>query len=240
LFQDEGRFGRINDTRRCWAPLPTRPVVGQQVVREYLYGFVAVSPFDGRCASLILPWVDAQTMSIFLRHAAQEFCDTFCLMLLDGAGWHHARDLVLPENLRLLFLPPYSPELNPVEHIWDYLRENHFGNDALPTLEAVGQRHRPPACFVLSGRAAGSKIGFFFPRTPRPINFTSEGSATERYIQAEQQGRPAARPAWRAHFLGEPAGRASVRGQIVKPARSIAARDATSRAGIVHAARRPP
>lgn len=140
LFQDEGRFGRINDTRRCWAPLPTRPVVGQQVVREYLYGFVAVSPFDGRCASLILPWVDAQTMSIFLRHTAQEFRDTFCLMLLDGAGWHHAQDLTVPENLRLLFLPPYSPELNPAEHLWKYLRENHFRNDALPTLEAVGAR----------------------------------------------------------------------------------------------------
>lgn len=140
LFQDEGRFGRINDTRRCWAPLPVRPVVGQQVVREYLYGFVAVSPFDGQFAGLILPWVDTYTMSLFLRHTAQEFADSFCLMLLDGAGWHHAQQLVVPPNIRLLFLPPYSPELNPVEHIWEYLRENHFGNDTFASLEAVGQR----------------------------------------------------------------------------------------------------
>jgi transposase len=61
-------------------------------------------------------------------------------MLLDGAGWHHARDLVLPDNLRLLFLPPYSPELNPVEHVWEYLRENHFGNDTFTSLDAVGNR----------------------------------------------------------------------------------------------------
>jgi len=140
LFQDEGRFGRINDTRRCWAPLPLRPVVGHQIVREYLYGFVAVSPFDGGCTALILPWVDTQTMTLFLRHTAHEFADSFCLMLLDGAGWHHAHDLVLPDNLRLLFLPPYSPELNPAEHVWEYLRENHFGNDTFPTLEAVGER----------------------------------------------------------------------------------------------------
>lgn len=139
-FQDEGRFGRINDTRRCGAPLPVRPVVGHQMVREYLYGFVAVSPFDGACTSLILPWVDTQTMTLFLRHTAQEFADSFCLMLLDGAGWHHAQNLVLPDNLRLLFLPPYSPELNPVEHVWEYLRENHFGNDTFPSLDAVGDR----------------------------------------------------------------------------------------------------
>jgi hypothetical protein len=54
--------------------------------------------------------------------------------------WHHAQDLVLPDNLRLLFLPAYSPELNPVEHVWEYLRENHFGNDTFPTLEAVAER----------------------------------------------------------------------------------------------------
>jgi hypothetical protein len=140
LFQDEGRFGRINDTRRCWAPLPTRPVVGQQVVREYLYSFVAVCPYDGQFTSLTLPWIDAHTMSIFLAHTAQQFADEYGLMFLDGAGWHHAQNLRVPENLKLIFLPPYSPELNPAEHVWDYLRENHFGNDALASLEEVADR----------------------------------------------------------------------------------------------------
>lgn len=140
LFQDEGRFGRINDTRRCWAPLPIRPVVGQQVVREYLYSLVAVSPPDGQFTSLTLPWVDAQTMSIFLAHTAQQFAGEYCLMFLDGAGWHQAHDLRVPENLKLIFLPPYSPELNPAEHVWDYLRENHFGNDALTSLDEVAHR----------------------------------------------------------------------------------------------------
>jgi hypothetical protein len=140
LFQDEGRFGRIRDTRRCWAPLPTRPVVGQQVVREYLYSFVAVSPQDGQFASLTLPWADAQTMSIFLAHTAAEFAGQLCILFLDGAGWHPAQNLRVPANLRLIFLPPYSPELNPAEHVWDYLRENHFGNDVLASLEEVADR----------------------------------------------------------------------------------------------------
>jgi hypothetical protein len=140
LFQDEGRFGRISDTRRCWAPLPLRAVVGHQVIREYVHAFMAVSPHDGRCASLVLPWVDAETMSMFLAHTAAEFSPDVCVILLDGAGWHRANDLRIPSSIRLVFLPPYSPELNPVEHLWDYLRDNHFGNDTFSTLEAVIDR----------------------------------------------------------------------------------------------------
>lgn len=140
LFQDEGRFGRINDPRRCWMPLPQRPVVRQQVVREYLYSFVAVCPFDGQFSCLTLPWADTTAMSIFLEHTAGAFPGEFCLMFLDGAGWHQARDLRVPPTIRLLPLPPYSPELNPVEHIWDHLRENDFRNEALESLNAVADR----------------------------------------------------------------------------------------------------
>jgi len=121
-------------------PLPHRPVIGQQVVREYVYSFVAVCPFDGQMSALTLPWADAATMSILLAHTAQEFAGQFCLMFVDGAGWHVARDLKVPATLRLLPLPPYSPELNPAEHIWDDLRENDFRNDVFENLDAVVDR----------------------------------------------------------------------------------------------------
>jgi len=137
LFEDEGRFGRISDRRRCWAPMPTRPTVGHQIVRQYVYAFVALCPFDGRIASLILPWSDTITMSIFLRHTARQFAEEFCIIILDGAGWHHANELQVPENVGLIFLPPYSPELNPVEHVWEHLRKYHFRNQALPDLDTV-------------------------------------------------------------------------------------------------------
>jgi len=140
LFQDEGRFGRINDRRRCWAPLPLRPVVGTQIVREYVYAFVALCPFDGRIASLILPWSDTTTMSLFLEHTSQQFPDEFCIVILDGAGWHHADALRIPSNISLIFLPPYSPELNPVEHVWKHLREHDFRNDAMASLDEVEDR----------------------------------------------------------------------------------------------------
>lgn len=114
-----------------------RPVVGHQVVREFVYAVGAVDPWRGELSSLILPWVDAETMSIFLAHVAAAQGQACGVMVLDGAGWHRAAALRVPENLRLIFLPPYSPELNPVEHVWDWLRENAIGNAVFGDLEAV-------------------------------------------------------------------------------------------------------
>jgi hypothetical protein len=96
----------------------------------------AVSPKDGRLVSLVMPWVDSEVMSIFLSHTAQEFPDDLCVLIFDGAGWHRANDLRVPKNMVLIPLPPYSPELNPVEHIWDYLRDA-LGNKILHSLDEV-------------------------------------------------------------------------------------------------------
>lgn len=112
-------------------------MVGRQIVRQFVYGLVAVSPADGQLCSLVLPWVDAQAMSLFLAHTAQQFPREHCLMLLDGAGWHTAAAVKIPPTIHLLRLPAYSPELNPVEHIWDHLRENYLGNRTFACLEAV-------------------------------------------------------------------------------------------------------
>ena len=113
LFQDEARFGCISDQRRCWAPWPLPPMVGQQIIREFVYGLAAVSPFDGELCSLVLPWVDAETMSLFLAHTAACFPNDHCLMLLDGAGWHKAAALQVPPTLHLLPLPPTAPNSTP-------------------------------------------------------------------------------------------------------------------------------
>ena len=109
MFQDEARFGRINDPRRCWAPKGCRPEVGMQIVREYTYAFGAASPHDGVLDTLVLPVVTAETMSIFLAEVARRHPEEFILMFLDGAGWHRANNLVIPENMKLETLPPYSP-----------------------------------------------------------------------------------------------------------------------------------
>lgn len=140
MFQDEARFGRINDPRRCWAPEGVRPEVGMQIVREYTYAFGAVSPHHGTLDSLVLPVVTAEAMSIFLGEVARRHPEEFILMFLDGAGWHRANDLKVPENMKLEALPPYSPQLNPVEHIWDEIREKWFANEVFNSLDAVEDR----------------------------------------------------------------------------------------------------
>lgn len=128
MFQDEARFGRLSDPRRCWAPRGIRPQVSAQLVREFTYAFAAVSPHDGGLDTLVLPEVTAQTMSLFLAEVASRHPADFILMFLDQAGWHKARALVVPANMRLEWLPPYSPECNPVEHLWDEIREKWFAN----------------------------------------------------------------------------------------------------------------
>ena len=110
MFQDEGRFGRLSRPARCWAPKGVRPVVKNRLVREYTYAFAAITPADGIMDSLILPFVNAETMGLFLQVVAERHPEECILMVLDGAGWHIAGDLVVPANMRLLFLPPYSPE----------------------------------------------------------------------------------------------------------------------------------
>ena len=137
MFEDEARFGRINDPRRCWAPAGVRPIVRRRIVREYTYAFAAVSPHDGVLDSLVLPTVDTDTMSFFLAEVAARHRDEYILMFLDGAGWHRANDLVVPATMHLEPLPPYSPELNPTEHLWDVLRETWFGNLVFDSMDGV-------------------------------------------------------------------------------------------------------
>lgn len=137
MFQDEGRFGRLSDPRYCWAPEGVRPEVSQQVVREYTYAFAAVSPSDGALVSLILPDVNADMCSLFLSEVASRYPKDFILMFMDQAGWHRSKELVIPENIRLQWLPPYSPQCNPVEHLWDDIREKWFSNRVFNTLEGV-------------------------------------------------------------------------------------------------------
>jgi hypothetical protein len=137
MFQDEGRFGRISSPRRCWAPRGMRPNVPCQIVREYTYAYAAVSPHDGVMDSLVLPQVNAQAMSLFLGEVSSRHPDEFILMVMDGAGWHKAGELKVPDNMHLIFLPAYSPQLNPVEHVWEELREKYLHKRVFSSLDPL-------------------------------------------------------------------------------------------------------
>ena len=137
MFQDEGRFGRINDPRRCWAPQGVRPQVAAQIVREFTYVYAAVSPWDGAMDSLILPEANTESMLYFLEEISARYPDEFILMYMDQAGWHKSAALAAPANMRVAWLPTYSPQCNPTEHIWDEVREKWFANIAFNSMKAV-------------------------------------------------------------------------------------------------------
>ena len=99
MAEDEGCFGRLSIPRRAWAPPGIRPHAPQQLIREYTYVYAAVAPAEGKMTSLILPSADTEMMGLFLEHVT--------------------KDLKIPDNIRLIPQPAYSPQLNPVEHIWD-------------------------------------------------------------------------------------------------------------------------
>jgi len=140
MFQDEARFGRIAQSKRCWCPKPIRPVCPTMVCQEYTYAYGAVSIADGQWGSLILPKANTVCMQIFLEEIASRYLDDRIVMVLDGAGWHRGSDLVVPKNMKLLRLPPYSPELNPVENIWEELREKGFDNKVFDSLDALEEQ----------------------------------------------------------------------------------------------------
>jgi transposase len=148
MFADEARFGRINRPRPCWAPTGTRPEVASQLIREYIYLYGAVSPKDGTCIYLIMPTSNTACFQAFLNVLARKFARQDILLVLDGAPNHRCGDLALPDNIALLFLPPYSPELNPKENLWDEIREKIFKNYALKSIDAVRAKLKQAILYV--------------------------------------------------------------------------------------------
>jgi hypothetical protein len=110
------------------------------ISREYTYAHGAVSIADGQWDSLILPQANTDCMQIFLDGISERYFDERVMMVFDGAGWHKSKRLSVPENIKLLSLPAYSPELNPVENICEELREKYFHNRAFASLDAVEEQ----------------------------------------------------------------------------------------------------
>jgi transposase len=139
MFQDEARFGLISDKCDCWAKFPLRPMVQAMITHQYTYAYAAVCPQDGTFDALVLPQVNGACMQIFLTEVAARHPNENVIMVLDGAGWHKSK-FKRPANLKLHFLPPYSPELNPQEIIWHELREKWFHNKVFASLDALEEQ----------------------------------------------------------------------------------------------------
>jgi transposase len=128
-FEDEARFGTQGTITRVWAPKGSRPRAVRQNGREWLYVLMAVCASTGAASALIMPELNTEVLNLFLGQFASELPrGVHAVLIWDGAGYHTSRDLVIPGNVSLIQLPPYSPELNPVENLWHYLRAHHWSN----------------------------------------------------------------------------------------------------------------
>jgi len=132
-FQDELRAGQQGTLTRKWAPRGSRPTAVRQTEYKWAYVFASICPATGGSVALIAPTVNTYLMNAHLRHVSEELGpDRHAVLILDGAGWHRSNDLAVPDNVTLLHLPPYSPELNPVERVWRWLRDRKLSNRILP------------------------------------------------------------------------------------------------------------
>jgi transposase len=140
--QDESRCGVRTVRRRRLTARGVQPVGTVQHVFEWFYVYGAVAPTTGERFFLELPYRNAEGFQLFLDAFAQAFADSLNILLLDNSGAHTAQRLMIPANVRLVFLPPYCPELNPIERVWRDLKDD-LAWQLFPNLDAQhSPRHR--------------------------------------------------------------------------------------------------
>ena len=125
-FQDEARVGQKGGHAYIWAPVGSRPLMVRDNRHVSTYIFGAICPARAVGAAMIMPYANTEAMNAHLGEISAEVAPgAHAVLVCDGAGWHQrGKKLLVPNNLTLLPLPSYSPELNPMENVWAYLRQN--------------------------------------------------------------------------------------------------------------------
>jgi transposase len=138
-FQDEARVGQQGTLSRVWAPIGSRPAMVRDNRRANAYIYGAICPCRRVGAALVLGTANTEAMNEHLKAiSAQVAPDAHAVLVCDGAGWHaKSKEIAVPSNVTLVTLPPYSPELNPMENVWEFLRDNRFGAQVWKSYKAV-------------------------------------------------------------------------------------------------------
>ena len=137
-FQDEMRVGQKNSLVRQWAPKGSRPRQVKDLRTSSAYLFGAICPERGEGAALVMPRANTEAMDLHLEEISRAVApNAHAVVLLDQAAWHTTAKLGIPENISLVPLPPKSPELNPAENVWQYLRQNWLSNRVFDSYEAI-------------------------------------------------------------------------------------------------------
>ena len=135
---DEARVGQKGTLTYVWGETGTRPRAIRDQRYECAYIFGAVCPARGVGAALVMPHADTHAMNAHLVEISSQVAyGAHAIVIIDGAGWHTTKSLKTPDNISLLRLPAYSPELNPQENIWQYLRQNALANRTYETYDSM-------------------------------------------------------------------------------------------------------
>jgi transposase len=139
-FQDESRFGQQGTTTNVWAKTGSRPTAVRQTEYEYLWALGAVCPETGHAEGLLSPQLNTKIVNEFLGQFAKSLpADEHAVMIWDGAGFHTSGQLRVPDNITLVKLPAYSPELNPIENLWHYLKSHFWSNRTYADYDGLEQ-----------------------------------------------------------------------------------------------------
>mgnify|MGYP003394389449 CR=1 FL=1 len=140
-FQDEARVGQKGTLSYQWALRGSRPAAVRDNRHDSAYIFGAICPARAVGAAIVVPWVSSEAMTIHLAEIAKQVAvGGHAVLVCDGAGWHQTgRRLTVPDNVSLLRLPPYAPELNPIENVWEYLRGNQLSSRVWQSYDAIVQ-----------------------------------------------------------------------------------------------------
>ena len=137
-FQDEMRVGQVGRTGRVWFERGVRPRGLRDMRHEAAWVFGAVCPARDTGVALVMPEATPETMQMLLDEVAAAVpVDRHAVLIMDGAGWHTAHRLIWPSNITPLRLPAYSPELNPIERVWLYLRERYLSHRLFDTYDDI-------------------------------------------------------------------------------------------------------
>ena len=137
-FTDEARVGQQGTLTRVWAKRGSRPRAPRDRRYEWAYLFGAVCPERSTGAAIIMPEVNVEAMNEHLAEISRRVSvGAIALLVLDRAGWHSSPRIEVPKNIALLPLPSYSPELNPVENVWEFLRGNFLSHRVWEGYDAI-------------------------------------------------------------------------------------------------------
>lgn len=136
-FFDEGRFGLQSSLCRVWAKKGSAYSVKVKQGYKNFYIYSSVEPKTGDLFSLFLPFVNTEMMQIYLDEFSKTIGSNKILLIMDQAGWHKSKALIVPDNIIIWYLPPYSPELNPIERLWKQIKQNTLYNRLYTSLNQL-------------------------------------------------------------------------------------------------------